>query len=300
MTKTIITHGGAFHTDEIFAVAVLLLYLNTEDYKIIRTREDSLFAAADYVIDVGGVLNPLGGRFDHHQKGGAGTHANAIPYASFGLLWREFGLALCKGNVEVAAAIESKLVFSVDAFDNGIVIAANLYKDVCQYSIGQFFGSFLPSFNGEKADYDNAFGTCVNLAKEILTREISKAIERVALAHAVEGIYQSAEDKRIIVFDQKYPWEGVLQKFPEPLFAVYESKENNNWNAKAVPTDSDKLFTVRKQFPESWAGKRGLELATATGVSDAIFCHNARFIVVAKSKEGILELVRLALKEELE
>jgi len=297
MTKTIITHGGAFHTDEIFAVATLMLHLKNEEVTVLRTRDEALFPRADYVVDVGGVLNPEEGRFDHHQQGGAGSHSNSIPYASFGLVWREYGIKLCGGNENVAKNIETKLVSSVDAFDNGVSISTNLHKDIYPYSIGQFFGSFLPSFNGNKEDYDTAFNTCVNIAKELLEREISKALERVTLERIVEDIYQKTEDKRVIILDKKYPWESALMKFPEPLFAVYPNAENNNWNAKAVPADNNILFSVRKQFPETWAGKRGEALVAVTEVADAVFCHNARFIVVAESKEGILELVRQALED---
>lgn len=297
MTKTIITHGGAFHTDEIFAVATLILHLKNEEVSVVRTRDEALFPTADYIVDVGGALNPKEGKFDHHQQGGAGAHANSIPYASFGLVWKEFGVELCEGNENVAKSIETRLVSAVDAFDNGISISTNLHKDIYPYSIGQFFGSFLPSFNGNKEDYDKAFNTCVNIAKELLVREIAKALERVTLERVVEGIYHKSEDKRVIVLDKKYPWESTLMKFPEPLYAVYSNAENNNWNAKAVPSDSDTLFSVRKKFPESWAGKRGEDLVNETGVGDAVFCHNARFIAVAQSKEGILELVKLALSE---
>ena len=41
--------------------------------------------SADIVIDVGGQYDPDAGRFDHHQRGGAGERENGIPYSSFGL-----------------------------------------------------------------------------------------------------------------------------------------------------------------------------------------------------------------------
>jgi uncharacterized UPF0160 family protein len=51
-------------------------------------------------------------------------------------------------------------------------------------------------------------------------------------------------------------------------------------------------------FPDSWAGKRDAELVKATGVADAIFCHNNRFMMVAGSKEGALALAELALSSK--
>jgi uncharacterized UPF0160 family protein len=55
-------------------------------------------------------------------------------------------------------------------------------------------------------------------------------------------------------------------------------------------------FDLRKSFPESWAGKVDGELAKASGVPDAVFCHNKRFIAVAKSRDGALALVKKALE----
>jgi len=50
-------------------------------------------------------------------------------------------------------------------------------------------------------------------------------------------------------------------------------------------------------LPKSWAGKRDRELEKITGVAGAIFCHRNLFLAVAKTKEAILQLAELALKE---
>jgi uncharacterized UPF0160 family protein len=53
----------------------------------------------------------------------------------------------------------------------------------------------------------------------------------------------------------------------------------------------------KKKLPEDWGGKRDEELQAVTGVKDAIFCHTGRFIAVAKSFEGIMEMARIATNE---
>ena len=57
--KTIITHDGKFHADDVFAVATLLLILRRESpsVSIVRSRDSALVARADFVIDVGGQYN---------------------------------------------------------------------------------------------------------------------------------------------------------------------------------------------------------------------------------------------------
>ena len=66
------------------------------------------------------------------------------------------------------------------------------------------------------------------------------------------------------------------------------------WKVYAVK-DNPSSFINRKSLPEEWAGKRDAALAAVTGVSDAVFCHNKRFMAVAKSKEGALALAHQAI-----
>jgi len=41
------------------------------------------------------------------------------------------------------------------------------------------------------------------------------------------------------------------------------------------------------------------ELQKVSGVSDAVFCHRALFMVVAKSRAGAIQLAELALENNL-
>ena len=110
------THPGNFHADDVFAVAALELVHGP--LEVVRTRDADAQAAADLRVDVGGRHDPASGDFDHHQKGGAGERENGIRYASFGLVWREYGERLA-GSAEAAAAIDERLVCGVDANDVG-------------------------------------------------------------------------------------------------------------------------------------------------------------------------------------
>ena len=87
----IITHSGSFHPDDCFAVATLLIYLESQPLPAVvkRTRDAKVIKTGDFVVDVGNVYDPSKDRFDHHQEGGAGIRDNGIPYASFGLVWKK-------------------------------------------------------------------------------------------------------------------------------------------------------------------------------------------------------------------
>lgn len=291
---TLVVHDGRFHSDDIFAAATLRILLNGR-LKILRTRDPKVIESADYVADVGGIHNPAAKRFDHHQKGGAGTHDNGVPYAAFGLVWREYGAALC-GSAEVAARIERGLVCSIDASDNGVETYTPSSEALFPYLIQRMFGSFMPTWKEESLSLDKQFLTCVAIAEKILAREITQAKDYVEAESAVRKIYDATEDKRLIVLDKMYPWEELLTQYKEPLMII-ASRGPGRW--KAEPTLVKKgSFERRMYFPQAWAGLRDEELQKVTGVSDAIFCHNGRFIVVAGSKKGVQQLVDIVLNNK--
>ena len=118
----IVTHNAKFHTDDVFAIATLLiLYPEAE---IIRTRDEAILKSADIVVDVGQVHDAEKNRFDHHQVGGAGKRENGIQYASFGLVWKKFGEEI-SGSREVAEKIDEAI--SVKALSTALFKSIIIY-----------------------------------------------------------------------------------------------------------------------------------------------------------------------------
>lgn len=58
-----------------------------------RSRDPEALAAADVVIDVGGVYDPDAQRFDHHQRGFEEVfgHGYVTKLSSAGLVYKHFG-----------------------------------------------------------------------------------------------------------------------------------------------------------------------------------------------------------------
>ena len=287
--KILVTHNGNFHADDIFATATLDILLDG-DIKVIRTRDEKWFKDGDYVYDVGGIYDPETNRFDHHQKGGAGTRDNGTPYASFGLVWKTYGAKIC-GSDAIAHQIDKKLVQPIDANDNGFDLFT-LKSDVAPYLIQDLFYLWKPSYK-EEAEYDVPFMKMVKIARDILLREIKKTGDNLEAENIVLDAYKKAIDKRIIILDISCPWSDVLDMYTEPLYVVYE-KVDKSWGVTCVRKNKN-TYENRKSLPEAWAGLRDDELAKVTGVPDATFCHNARFLAVAKSKAGAIALAEKAL-----
>jgi|ERR1035437_634934 uncharacterized UPF0160 family protein len=296
--KTIATHNGSFHTDDVFAVATLKLFLGEEEVKVVRTRDQALFTTADYCVDVGGVYDPKTRRFDHHQTGGAGIRDNGIPYASFGLVWEEYGEVI-SGSKTVADAIDERLVQPIDAVDNGVNIVKPIYKNVSSYTISDFLMSYKKVGVNSDEELYQTFIELVILAKGLLNREIKNEKISESLRNEIEEAYRDSERKEIIILSKpniRHNYRVVLSKHREPIYVVYQGLDSvdKGWKVEAVPISVD-TFEHRKGFPKSWAGKTDAELAKLTGVEDVLFSHNSGFMTAVKNKEGAIKIAEIAL-----
>jgi uncharacterized UPF0160 family protein len=288
----IITHSGTFHADELLATAAILIFLDGRPHEIIRTRDPKVIEAGDFVIDVGAKYDPGTNRFDHHQGGGAGARENGIPYSAFGLVWKHYGEAI-SGSKEVADAIDRHVGHPVDMGDNGVDYYTHIRPDTEPLILQFVVAMFRPTWKGE-ATHDERFMELVVFMKRLLLLEITVEKNRIEGGRFVEAAYKEASDKRVIILDGPYPWHEVLAAYPEPLYVVKPKSQNTYWEVECVRDDING-FANRKDLPENWAGKFEAELPVITGIPDAIFCHNRRYIAVAKTKESALKLALLAL-----
>ena len=283
----IVTHDSRFHTDDVFAVATLLLAIG--DAEVVRSRDPEVQATADYLVDVGLKYDPRKHFFDHHQIEGAGMRGNGIPYASFGLVWKEYGEALSGGKKE-AQIIDERLVQAIDANDNGVATEVDKFENIIKYSIGDFLGSFIEHKDPEHL-YE-VFMKVVDIAKGLLTREINRAKKIVGDEAKLGSYYDASRDKRLIILEEDLAgWKDFLIQKHEVLYVVHP-RPDGKWT---VSTMQDKMYSSRKSLPSLWGGLNDGELQKVTGVSDALFCHRTLFMATAKSKEGAAALAEKAL-----
>ena len=299
MKKIIIaTHSGSFHADDLFAVATLSLLLGKENIEVIRTRDEKVIENADYVVDVGGVYDPAQKRFDHHQVPGPGERDNRVPYAAFGLVWKEYG-AKVAGSKEAQHAIDTKLVQPIDAADNGLDVFEMSSLGVFPYLIQSMFASFTPLWDEEKT-HDDVFDELVILARTILSREIVIAEKHLEAGRKVKEVYERADDKEVVVFSKEHPYgrrviSSVLVGYTEPVYAVLYRPDNSWWQVIAINKDA-KTYGMRKPLPENWRGKMDEDLQKESGIRDALFCHRSGFMAIIETREGAIALAKKALE----
>ncbi|HAK91144.1 MYG1 family protein [Massilia timonae] len=307
----IATHGGKFHADDAWAVAVLKVLFPEAD--VVRTREQARIDAADFAIDVGGVWDPATGRFDHHQKEFDGARASGVPYASAGLVWREYGArcvaALAERHTgerladdtaqQIAYAIDADIVQYLDLSDVGVAKNAP-----GSYGLSAVVSGFNPGWLDEQR---LGYGEAVEVyrmgqfmrAVEFLTDIMGNAVRyRVGAMLAVTQVRQAEvlEDGRLLFLkNAALPWSSVVRKeMPKVLFVISHSLTEQRYMLHTVSVDTES-FDARADLPEAWAGLREAELAAVTGVEDAVFCHTGRFIAAARTYAGALSMARQAL-----
>lgn len=280
------THDGTFHADEVSACALLLVFNLIDRDKIFRTREPKVLANCEYVCDVGGIYDPKAKRFDHHQLEYDGDLSSA------GMIWRY----LHDRNLvdeHLYDFVNNAIIIGIDAHDNGKVMQQ---EGVCTFS--HVIANFVPfSYAGNEEQQNKGFFQALDFAaghfERLLNRYryILNCRDKVAAAMAPRS--------KALIFDEAMPWlenffELGGEKHPA-LFVVMPSQDH--WKLRGIPPNPQEKMDVRVPLPEEWAGLRDEELAAASGIKGAIFCHKGRFISVWATKEDALKALNLIVGE---
>lgn len=290
---TAVTHSGAFHADDVVAWVVIRAALG--EVRLFRTRDPEAIARADIVFDVGAIFDPKTRRFDHHQRG-APQREDGEPYSSAGLVWRAFGRKALEAWYPEApqAAIEEawveidrRFILLLDRIDNGAVEPDAL-------SLSAIVGTLCPAWD-EAPDYDGAFERAAEIAEAALRGFARHDLARIAARQVVLEAHEAAADKRVIELPRSMPWHEAAHEAGLPaLYAVYPDSSGSGYLVNAMPTAPGR-FNQKLPLPSAWAGLRDEALARVSGIPDAVFCHNGRFICGARTRAGALAMAAAAL-----
>jgi len=312
VTKRILTHSGSFHADDVFGVAVLAAL--HPDHTLTRTRDASLIAQADFAVDVGGEWDAARGRFDHHQRGFDGAREGGTGYASAGLVWREYGQAYVRhvaaemdaaiadhAVAAIAADLDESLVRYLDMVDTGAAMVApgvfGLSSQVAALNSTWIEEQGL-STPARGALQLERFREAMAMVQRYLQRLVMRRVGQELAADRVRAAPRLLGGRVLHLAEGGMPWTRVvLDEMPDVLFVLYPESddEGQRYVLRTVPVKAES-FEARRDLPRAWAGLRDAQLAQASGVPDALFCHTNVFIAVARSLEGALRLAELALE----
>ncbi|MFI3168539.1 MAG: MYG1 family protein [Faecalibacterium sp.] len=251
------THGGKFHADDVFSTA--LLEILRPDFTVTRG-----FTVPD---GFDGIVYDIGlGEFDHHDEPRE-TRPNGVPYAAFGLLWREVGASLVGENQ--ARLMDENFIQALDLNDNTGE----------QDSLCDAIGSFNPVWDSIE-DVEDCFVRAVAFAKVLLAQRIEAARAVTRADSAVKAAYEASQHG-IVVLDTYLPWKNGLYR-TDAIFVVYPSARGG---FSAQCCNDRKTKRSKLPFPQSWAGQPAAVIAQKSGLAGISFCHPSRFMITADSKE---------------
>ena len=276
-----VTHDSVFHADEVFATAILDRVF--PDLMVYRTSAlPANLPKKTIVYDVGG------GKYDHHQLGGNGQRKNGVPYASAGLIWRDFGRALCQQTDNpnlVWSYVDRSLIQGIDAHDNGI--SPKMPYVAQPMTIPGVISGFHPVWDAATPDTEDiAFEKAVAFAGVILENTIEYGASKVRAKMTVQQICDQTPGQ-VIVLDCYMPWAEFVSRQkgdnrPPIYLAVYPNRRNHYvWCCS--PNSPYKA-------PENWRGLVGQELQKVTGVKTATFVHVTGFMGGAETKQDAIEM----------
>ena len=302
----LVTHSGGFHADELLSTVILSrLY---PDAELVRTRDKSWITPAEgrIIYDVGGQFDAGAGIFDHHQRPNP-LRPNGQPYSSFGLIWAEFGRDYLRAQAvpekdleQVHAAFDEDFVRPVDLLDNGAVDTAEAGPLFAGLTLPVLLESLKPVFDdrSEGAD-DTAFHAALTVARAIVEARIRHKAAKLRAAGVVLTAIKDAGTGRVLELPMGMPFRGAVERAGADHLLFVVHPRNSDWALTTIRTGDD-TFETRADLPAAWAGLTDAALEQASGVEGAKFCHNARFLAIADSRDAILKLAELAVAEVAE
>lgn len=291
----LITHSSKFHADDVFSTAFMSLIIDNPVVCRVNSVEENISPSA-IVYDIGF------GKFDHHQKEFDLKHDNGVKYASFGLLFKEFGLSYLntidsRYGEDVYLMLEHDLVIGIDAVDNGEF--PNINVNYNYKSIDSIIGDFNACWD-EDTDNDIYFMKAVEIAGMILSAGIKKCFAKIRAKERVEGAIEESNN-HIMFLNEYMPFKDFVITSNNPkaadIWFCITPSNRGGYNVHTIPKEKNTHIT-RCDFPSSWGGLVDDELQLVSGVKSATFCHSGLFLAVCKSKEDSYLMANIAINNK--
>ena len=303
MTTThLVTHSGGFHADELLS-SVILTHL-FPDATLIRSRDAAWITpgAGRIIYDVGRAYDAEAGIFDHHQRP-IPLREDGQPYSSFGLIWNHFGrdylraLAVPDADIEgVHHSFDQGFVLPIDLMDNG-AMEPSVAGPLAGMTLPVLLETLKPVFDerGPHVD-DRAFANALPVARAFVEAAIrGRAAKRRAEAVVTQAI-KDAGESRILELPMGMPFRSAIEKTSADHLLFVVHPRDGDWALTTIRKSGD-TFESRADLPEAWAGLTDAALEAACGVKGAKFCHNARFIAVAATRDAVIEMAKQAVTQ---
>lgn len=322
----IATHNGRFHADEVMAAAILAKLFNEAlprhdfcfTWELLRLdRHDPLLQEAEILIDIGREYDPARGRFDHHQKGGAGKRMQVrvggeledVTFSTCGLVWYACG-RLITGEYDAVdrfpafERLDWRLFRGVDASDNGYQMAQSISTRLSDGTTQTLGGSPLhisqqiAEFNRDYNDSNlqqRQFDKALNMAETVFDNTLWQTLQsvksRTRVLELIDNHLQTATEPKLLVLEETIDWRDHLLHLPKArrIRVVVTPYNANSWCVHLLSRNGE----VPLRAPCAWRGLEGAALEHVIGVAGVMFCHNSGHMVRTRTKEAALAVAKM-------
>lgn len=279
------THDGSFHSDEVAACALLILFDLVDIKKIYRTRDYDILKKCEFIADVGGVYDSKKKMFDHHQieyRGELSSAGMVLKYLK--------DIKIIDKNF--FSYLNDSIIKGIDLHDTGNI---KLENGVCSFS--QVIFNFSP-IDSREENFEKSFFEALNFTLGHLERLKNRFFYFQSFFEIIKK--EMDKNKKYLFFEKYVPWldlffENGGEKH-KALFIIMPTKDQ--WKLRAIPPSFEDRMNVRVAMPEEWAGLRGDKLKKISGIPGAVFCHKGRFISIFEKKEDAIEALKIIFKKE--
>lgn len=283
--RSVGTHDGSFHADEVTACALLVLFNLVDKDRIVRTRDPKLLAECDFVCDVGGIYDPKRHLFDHHQVEYQGLLSSA------GMVL-EYLNATDIITDDIYKHLNNVLIRGVDDHDNG---RDPQIPGVCTYS------NVITNFNTIHNDAPSEEQTkAFFVALEFALGHLERLYKRYLYIKDCRDLVAESMQKNgeCLIFDKSIPW---LEAFFDLGGLQHKAKfvimpAGDHWKLRGIPPTFHRKMEVRIPLPQEWAGLLDDDLKRVSKIEGAVFCHKGRFISVWETREDALKAMEYTLQ----
>jgi uncharacterized UPF0160 family protein len=140
---------------------------------------------------------------------------------------------------------------------------------------------------------DAAFMAALPVARAFVEAAVRGKASNIRAGHMVQEAIAAAGASKVLELPMGMPFRQAIEAAGADhlLFVVHPRDED--WSLSTIRKSGD-TFESRADLPETWAGLTDAALEAACGIDGAKFCHNARFLAVARTREAILKMAQAA------
>ena len=259
------------------------------------------------------------------------TKPRVTKLSASGLVYRHYGKevimnlypTLSEGDLDIVyTKMYNTFMEAIDAIDTGV---EPLPKDCgdgieLQYRDNTGLSSRVARLNprwnddGDEISPDVRFEKASEMCGQDFLSVLSSIVEsylpaRSFVEKAIKQRFDVDPSGQIIKFESGgLPWKShlydlekeykLIQKNDLIKYVLY-TDQAGMWRIQAVTVEGQ-AFENRLSLPEKWRGVRDEDLEKIAGIEGCTFCHAAGFIGGNKSFEGVLEMAKVALKQQKE